>query len=204
MLRYIFVLAFIIFLFSCNTTKPVQTPELNSDTTSCQFEASLLDYTANTNCQFLFKLADGTKLLPSSMPQVDFPFFDGKKVIIGYKIYNNTRTKSECGIEDKIVEITCMEEIQETFKGPTTHEECESVKNVFINLWMPDMIASIKPQKIFEYEYSIGYLYLFKKDDTSIIYDCLGNKLCDTNDGGDCKSLIESLGKATLIQVLNN
>jgi hypothetical protein len=206
MLKYILSLPFLILIFSCNTTKSVTTPVANTNTTTCQFEAVLIDVTNNSNCQFLFRLSNGTILLPSSMPRVDFPFFNNKKVILGYREFQskNTRTKSDCGMEDKIVEITCLSEVIEEKGGPTTHDDCISIKNVYTSDWMPDTITILKPQKIFEYEYAIGFLYLFKKDETSHLYDCLGNKLCDSNDGGDCNSLIETLGKATLIQVLKN
>ena len=71
----IFVL---IFLSSCNTIKPVINDPVIIDTTQCQFEITLLDYRQNSDCQYLFQLEDGTKLMASSMPLVNIPFFDGQ------------------------------------------------------------------------------------------------------------------------------
>ncbi len=201
----IICLALFSIFISCGTSKSVGKNNIeNADTSSCQFEATLLDFTGNDNCQFLFQLADGTKLLPGEMPEVDFPFYDQKKVILGYLEYSgdNTKTISACMMEDKIVRITCLEEIKG--EEPMQMEDCESVKNVFKVDWMREVVDELKPQKIFEYDYEIGFLYLFKKREISHLYDCLGNKMCDTQDGGDCASLISTLGEAKLIQVLKN
>lgn len=193
---------------SCNTTKKtIVKSDPILDTNICQSTATMLDYTSNANCQFLFQLSDGTKLLPATMPSVEIPFFADKKVTIGYKILDNKAaiTSLSCGAEDLIVEITCIQDyVDPNNKDPKTHEDCAPVLNIFKSKWMRDVSDKLKPQKVFEYDYTVGYLYLFRKNDTSTLYDCLGNKMCDTNDGGDCTSLIETLGKAKLIQVLKN
>ena len=191
---------------ACNTTKPLASaPKI--DTTNCQYVATMLDYTTNTNCQFLLQLEDGTKLLPAVMPVVEIPFYADNKVIIGYKEieYNKSKTISDCGAEDKTVEITCMEiYVDPNDADPKSHEECKPVANIFKSTWMREVVEELKPQKVFEYEYAVGYLYLFKKNEVSTLFDCLGNSMCSTADGGDCNSLIETLGKEKLIQVLKN
>ena len=196
----------LMFLFSCKTVQPVINEAITIDTTNCQFEITLLDYRQNSDCQFLFQLEDGTKLLASAMPLVDIPFFDGQKMIIGYRAYESEHTKTnvKCQIADKVVEITCIEKVEDKLAEVTSHEDCSEVKNLFLIMWMREAVTKIKPQKIFEYVYDPGFLYLFSKGDVSYLYDCLGNAMCSTDDGGDCSSLISTLGQGKLIQVLKN
>ncbi len=193
---------------ACNTTKPLPSTETTKpfDTSICEFKATMLDFTSNENCQYLFQLEDGSKLLPATMPQVDIPFYDRNIVLIGYKSvnYDASKTNTACGKEDKIVEITCIRQYEEANTSPKTHDDCQPVKNLFKTQWMRDAVEDTKPQKVFEYDYTVGYLYLFKAQEKATLYDCLGNKMCDTDDGGDCSSLIETLGEAKLIQVLKN
>jgi len=199
-----------ILIAACTPTKviaPKETVTEVKETESCQFKTTLLDYTSDGNCGFLFQLADGTKLLPSTMPAAEFGFYDRKEVLIGYKSYDKdkTVTNSLCGKEDQVVEITCIEEyVDLNNKVPANLEDCQSVKNVFTNFWIPEVVKELKPQKIFEYDYAVGFLYLCRVGEVSHLYDCLGNKLCASDDGGDCNSLIATLGEAKLIQVLKN
>ena len=126
--------------------------------------------------------------------------------MIGYKEYEgiNAKTNVKCKIADKVVEITCIEKVDESVTVVGTHEACKEVKNLFRIMWMREVVEEIKPQKIFEYVYDPGFLYLFSKGEVSYLYDCLGNAMCSTDDGGDCSSLISTLGKGKLIQVLKN
>lgn len=192
---------------ACTTTQAVNKPEETSvspiNTEDCSIIATMKDHTDKELCQFLFQLDDGRLLSPALMPSTQMPFFDGKKIKIGYKDISAQNKGMTCDLSDKIVEVTCIEEVEEVRKV-LTHEDCQSIKNLFTVEWMRNVVQEVKPQKVFEYEYAIGYLYLFRQDSTSYLYDCLGNKMCDTNDGGDCSSLIESLGPSTLIQVLKN
>lgn len=209
MKKYIIVIA-AAFIVACTPTKVITPPQVQaeaSDVQSCQFKATLLDYTTNGNCGYLFQLDDGTKLLPSSMPSVDIGFYDRKIVKIGYKSYDeeNTETNSKCGVEDKAVEITCIEEyVDPNDNSPKNLEDCAPVKNVYKNIWMPRVADELKPQQILEYDYAIGFLYIFKVGEINHLYDCLGNEMCASDDGGDCNSLIETLGKGKVIQVLKN
>ncbi|WP_235299547.1 hypothetical protein [Portibacter marinus] len=199
--------AILIFLliYGCNTTKVLEaTNELEDETTICNHRALLVDLTNNENCGFLFQLDDGTKLLPSEMPSVDIPFIDGSYVYIGYKKYDEvkTRTNSLCGQEDVVVEITCIREYEdEKAETSLTYEDCESVRNIAKTPWMKNLNAKLKPQKIYEYDYDVGYLYLFNVNGVNYLYDCLGNQMCTTEDGGDCLSLIETLGEGKVLQV---
>ena len=204
---YLFSFLLLLFLASCNTVKPVVQEQQVNNPSECSIKAIMLDYTSNENCQYLFKLEDGSKLLPASMPNVNIPFIDGKTVLIAYSEIDASvrRTGTECGAEDKIVRVTCIKEYADpTDNTPKTHQDCEPIKNPFASFWMRPIIEEIKPQKIFEYPYTLGYIYSFKKDEHNYLYDCLGNKMCDTQDSGDCNSLINTLGDAKLIQVLNN
>jgi len=192
-------------LIGCKTSKVIQpNQELVEDTTICEQRALLLDRTGDENCGFLFQLDDGTKLLPSTMPEVDIPFIDGDYVYIGYKRYDEetTRTNSLCGQEDEVVEITCIRKYAiSDGTAPKTHEDCQPVAKIADHTWLPEVSDKLKAQKAFEFDYEIGYLYLLNANGVSHLYDCLGNKMCSTTDNGDCSSLIETLGEGKVIQV---
>ncbi len=197
----------IIFTFSACTPTKVVKPSVvveEFNTEDCINKVMLLDYTSNGNCGFLFQLEDGTKLLPATMPESSVPFVDRDFVVIGYRAFDEveTQTNSQCGIEDMVVEVLCIKPYVDLNSNiPRVHDDCKSVKNVFTNSWMPEIVQELKPQKISEYEYAVGYLYNFEVSEVSHLYDCLGNKMCSSDDGGDCKSLIETLGNETVIQV---
>ena len=196
----------ILFLCACTPTKVIKplAPSEPVSTIECTNKAMLLDYTSNGNCGFIFQLEDGSKLLPATMPETSIPFVDRDYVLIGYRTFDGmeTKTNSQCGIEDKVVEILCIEPIVEDRSNiPLVHEDCQPVKNVFTNSWMPEVVKGLNPQKISEYDYAVGYLYKFTTDGVSHLFDCLGNKMCTTTDGGDCNSLVETLGPETVIQV---
>ena len=174
----------------------------------CNAIVEIVNYTHDTDCQYLFKMEDGTLLFPGEMPKNDVPFYGGAGLKIGYEIFEQNKNdivKVACTEHDYIVKITCIEEHVLQEKGlPANHEACLPINNPYKFTWMRNSITKLKPSRVNEYAYDIGYLYEFKSNDASSIFDCLGNKICSTTEGPDCQTLIETLSKPKVILVVNN
>jgi hypothetical protein len=76
--------------------------------------ATVKDLAGLDGCQFVFELADGTRLQPvmptnddAGNPLTSFTFTDGKKVILGYEVQANMASICMAG---KMVTVTCLEE----------------------------------------------------------------------------------------------
>ena len=200
-------------LFSCSvsqkTTQSVpESPEIAFEVEGCNAIATVKNYTHENACQYLLRLEDGTLLLPGSMNVTNVPFYEGAGVKIGYQVLDKDDSvvaKSECTKHDYIVKITCMEEYVIPEPGmPETHTDCIPLNNPYKFSWMREAIAALNPSKINEYEYSIGFIYEFTVTGGSILYDCLGNKMCATVESTDCASLLETLSKPKVLLVVNN
>jgi len=217
-LLHVFICLTIFSISSCGTlgssgtaatnTSPEPKIKIPSMVEGCTAVAKVINYTHESDCQYLLKLEDGTILFPGEMPKVDVPFYEGAGLKIGYELFepkSNDVVKISCTKHDYVAKITCMEEHVIREKGlPETHDDCKPIKNPYKFTWMRDAITELQPTRVNEYPYSIGYLYEFKNSEGSSLYDCLGNKMCTTSEGPDCQSIIETLEKPKVILVMNN
>lgn len=207
-------LGFLLFVFSCNTSKKISNNQVDeimaipNVVEGCNAIAKVKNFTHEAGCQYLLELEDGSLLLPGELPVTKTPFFEGAGVKIGYEILDKDNTvvvQSTCKSYDYIVKITCIEQFIIAEDGiPQKHDECKVIKNPYTFTWMREAIAKHNPAKVNEYEYSIGYIYEFKLEDGSILYDCLGNFMCNSKDNSDCSSLLETLENPSVILVVNN
>jgi len=76
--------------------------------------ATVKDLAGLDGCQFVFELADGTRLQPvmptnddAANPLAKFTFTDGKKVTLGYEVQADMASICMAG---KMVKVTCLEE----------------------------------------------------------------------------------------------
>jgi len=76
--------------------------------------ATVKDLAGLDGCQFVFELADGTRLQPvmptkedTGNPLTNFTFTDGKKVTLGYEVQADMASICMAG---KMVKVTCLEE----------------------------------------------------------------------------------------------
>ena len=87
---------------------------------------------------------------------------------------------------------------------PKSHAECVTINNPYKFNWMRNAITSINPKLISEYAYNPGFIYEFKTDKKSVLFDCLGNQVCETGGNADCKTILDSLKDPKVILVVNN
>jgi len=195
---------------ACNSTKQVtkanNTPALPQKVEGCNSIAIVKNFTHESGCQYLFKMEDGSLILPGEMPVTKVPFYEGAGLKIGYEILNSNTDKvnTMCGSHDYVAKITCIEQYLLNEDVPASHAECQTIKDPSKFTWMREAIAKEKPNKVKEYPYSVGFIYELEFDSSSILFDCLGNQLCNTKESEDCTSLLETLSDPKVILVTNN
>ena len=193
---------------SGTSTTSDNSPKIVQKVEGCNAIVEVINYTQESDCQYLFKMEDGTLLYPGEMPKMDVPFYQGAGLKIGYEIFaqnENDVIKVSCTKHDYLAKITCMEEYVIQEKGmPENHEACLPIKNPYKFTWMRNAITNLSPTRVNEYSYSIGYLYEFKNNEGFQLFDCLGNRVCATSDGPDCQTLLETLSDPKVILVVNN
>ena len=212
-IAHTFLLSAVLLFVNCSATK-----KATADTTApssipmvvegCNAIATIQNFTNEPGCQYLFRLQDGTLLLPGELPETDVPFYKNAGVKIGYEVLDKDESivsKAVCTSQDHIVKITCIEEYVIPQDGvPTSHEDCVNIKNPYRFQWMRNAITQWNPTRINEYVYTLGFIYEVKHKDGSTLYDCLGNEMCTTKDNVDCTSLLETLESPKVILVVNN
>lgn len=214
LLFFFFILT--IFSLSCSvvnsptkTTKGEKKKTIASKVEGCKAVAKVKNFTHEAGCQYLLQMEDGTLFLPAILPETNVPFYEGAGLKIGYEILDLDKKKqisqSQCKSHDYLIKVTCLEEHVISEDGvPKKHDECITIKNPYKFNWMRTAINKKNPKRINEYQYNFGYIYEFKIKDNSLLYDCLGNYMCDTGDNSDCQSLLETLTKPKAILVVNN
>ncbi len=212
----LFYFGIIGFMVSCGTTTPKSTDNpvtteasIKQKVDGCMEIVEIMNYTHDSDCQYLLKMENGTLLFPAELPANDkVAFYNGAGLKIGYEVIEvNDKNIAQvaCKQHDYLVKVTCMEQFVIQEKGmPSTHEECVSIKNPYKFNWMRNAITSFNPKLVSEYPYNPGFIYEFKTDESSILFDCLGNQICDTNDNQDCASLLAGLTDPKVILVVNN
>ena len=105
-MRFIILLACLTCFLSCKTK-----PEASKNEQSkCKTTATVKDFSGLDGCTFLIILENGDKLLPAKLNDESFSFRDGQKIRFDYKEMKDAM--SICMAEKKIVEVTCIEEIE--------------------------------------------------------------------------------------------
>ena len=211
---FFFSCLLIVILAACTPTKKVTntiekgTPEVPKMIEGCNAIATVKNFTHESGCQYLLQLKDGTLLLPGELPETKTPFYEGAGVKIGYTILDADESvvvKTACSSHDYVVKVTCIEQFIVSEEGmPATHAECQSLNNPSKFTWMREAISQNNPTRVNEYKYSVGYIYEFKNNSGSILYDCLGNSMCNTAESTDCTSLLETLSSPKVLLVVNN
>lgn len=200
----LFVMLIVIGCGSLTKTKKTTDNALPNVVNGCEAVGMIKDFRNQSDCQFLIQLEDGRLLLPIILPSTNVPFYDGAYIKLGFEIIENNDKNVVQGVQCKafsdLVRVTCIEEhVKPNGDLPVDYAACEPIKNPYQVSWITEIIQSLIPEQVYEYDYEIGLLYEFRKDGQSILYDCLGNLMCTTKESKDCSSLIETLGKGRII-----
>ena len=105
-MRFLLLLTCLTFFLNCKTKPTV----LKDEQSKCKTVATVKDFTGLDGCTFLIILENGDKLLPAKLNNESFTFRDGQKIRFDYKEMKDAM--SICMAEKKIIEVTCIEEIE--------------------------------------------------------------------------------------------
>ena len=94
----------LLFFPSCQTKKPLTSNE------GCQVEGTVKEI-GLAGCRFLIELKSGERLFPAETNFPNFAYKAEQRIRFSYKEIKDAM--SICMAEDKIVEITCIENIKE-------------------------------------------------------------------------------------------
>ncbi|GJM32972.1 MAG: hypothetical protein DHS20C18_19730 [Saprospiraceae bacterium] len=165
----------------CNATK------ITDNEASCQHKGTVKDMSDLDGCQFLIITEKGEKLLPLNMPD-DFPLKDGQQIKFSFR--DADAMASICMAEDKIVEITCIKLLQDTY---SQNEECLNIEHPAEVGWMKKAIEDLNPDQVVKYPFqTTTWAYLFKGKNT-YLYGCTGKLICNTS-GPSTESCLKKIG----------
>ncbi len=167
--QYSFTIFLTIFI-ACNASKPQE------NNAACQFVGTVKDMRGLDGCQFLIITESGEKLLPTRVPE-GFTLQGGQEIKFGYQ--EAEAMASICMAEDKTVEVTCIELLNEE---STQKQECLNIENAIKVDWMVAAIDQYAPLQIVKYRYRTNsWAYLFKGK-KHYLYDCQGTLICESED----------------------
>lgn len=201
-MKQLLTLVFVIALISCNTNKPVEStqvaPKIEKKTPVCNTMGTVKDHTGMDGCKFLIHLENGEKWLPQKVSDQTFRFADNQKIRFGYEVVPDGA--SVCMMENKIVNITCIEEVS---TGKVN--DCAMTEDPFSVDWMKEVMEKVKPEMVISSMYKGTPNYFFSVtrccDQQSFLYSCRGKVICTDGGitGGDCKDLLKQLKNQKVI-----
>lgn len=172
--------------FSCKSSK-VKIEEIP---TKCNTHGSVRDYSNVEDCGFIIELESGMFIFPQSFKSGDkgFHFESGQSVRLDYTLLQNAI--SLCPVKGKVAEITCITKLPDR---DINCLDCDSPSSD----WMLQLISILKPNSIYKYLTDNEILYLFDCPSEKVLYNCLGNCLCQEfkNDNSKCSNFPTRTGK---------
>lgn len=198
-MKKILLLLPLILLFACKT-KQSATNTSQTQPPTCQTKAVVLDMKNLDGCQFLLQVENGEKWLPMEIADPNFQFHNKQTVLFDYE--EVTDYMSICMAENKGVNITCIKELS---KAPDLPEACTEVPNILKTAWIQKVIRQRRVFKITQYKDKSQFVYLFKANSKSYLYDCKGKSICDfdKNAQNDCTKKLSTLSNEYVIWVQN-
>lgn len=197
-------------LFSCPPpTSPIKDTKAEMEDTAkpdvisageCSTFAMVKDFTGHDGCRFLLVLNNGDKLLPNSMPLMDFKLSDNQAVNIDYTIMNDG--VSACMMESQIVSVTCISLIGQTGGIKPAKTPCVKVDNYSDSKWLKRLAGEMNPYIVTRYKYlSDGWAYLLDNGKMKKLYDCQGTLMCSVEGKAmnECTTKIKEMGEGTMI-----
>jgi len=173
----------LLFLMNCKTTPPTgdttppSTPD-NTDYTKCITDGYVKDFTGLDGCKLLVLVGD-EKWLISRIPKGHSPLQDKQTIKFGYK--DVVDGISICMAEDKIVEIVCLEIVNQGRDPKPGKKECVNTSTPKKVDWMKRLIGKHQPIQITKYPFrGDGWAYLFRTDKAKLLYTCQGHLVCES------------------------
>ena len=179
-----FICGLLFLALACNTSK-----NANSNFGKCEESGIVKDYSNLDGCKLLIEVENGEKYLPTNTTFNGITLKDGQRISFSYK--EGEAMVSICMAEDKIIELTCLELIQETSSAESP--ACQEIKDPMSVMWMASALKSHQPVQVVIYPYQREEsAYLFKGKDI-FLYDCRGKLLCETEGAAteECLQLVK-------------
>ncbi len=151
-------------------------------------------------CQFLLEEEDGTRLLATSMPKNDIQLANNLMLKISYEEVKDAM--SICMAEDKMVEVTCIENLGMTGGIKPQKKNCDKLNSPNDVAWMKALNTKIKPNLVTRHIYNDGFAYELRTKEKELIYDCQGNLICEGMIG-DCSKIKGQLREPYVIWKLD-
>ncbi len=172
-----------LFLLNCKTTPPTDTTTPPSipekiDTEKCTTEGYVKDFTGLDGCKLLVLVRD-EKWLISRVPKGHSPLQDKQTIKFGYKeIVDGI---SVCMAEDKIVEIVCLEIVNQGRDPKPGKKKCVNTTTPKTVEWIKKLIEEHQPIQITKYPFrGDGWAYLFQTAQAKLLYTCQGTLVCES------------------------
>ena len=188
-------------VLACKTKQAATTSDNQPQSETCQTKAIVIDMSKLDGCQFLLQVENGEKWLAMEISDPDFKFQDKQAILFDYE--EVTDYMSVCMAENKGVHITCIKELSKPSNLPLA---CTEVPNILKTSWIQKVIREKKVWKITQYKDNSEFVYLFKTNSKSYLYDCKGKSICELskNTENDCTKKIKTLNNEYVIWVQNS
>lgn len=163
----------LLLVFACGTPKSqVGTPNAE-DASVCKTMVEAKDFSGLDGCQILLITDDGQKLLVGeSLPGKSIEA--GKYYAIDFEVFEGMA--SICMAEDKIIRLTCLQEIK---KDRPIIKKCYNTEDVFDIPFLKREIEKNQPLRIIRFEFRGGAAYQINGEQGYKLIDCQGNNMCE-------------------------
>ncbi|MCB0522172.1 MAG: hypothetical protein KDD27_24730 [Saprospiraceae bacterium] len=187
-MRVLLFSCLMVFVFGCKTKQQAAGQD-------CGEFGIVKDFGDLDGCGLLIELDNGVLLNPAKMAG-GFKLKEGQRINFSYKKLPDMA--SSCMAEKAIVEITCIQEVND---GTSGNNDCVDTENPFAVDWMDKAIDIHNPNQIIKYKKGDGWAYLFRGIPMSFLYDCRGKLICETRSNHDeCyEEYLAKFGKGKII-----
>lgn len=185
--QYMLLFSFVVCsAFSCKTSKII----VEKEPTKCKTHGTVRDYSNVEDCGYIIEMESGMFLFPQSLKSEDknFHLEPGLNIRFDYELRPNS--VSMCPVKGKVAEITCITQLP---SRDINCIDCDSPTSE----WMIQIIDILKPKFIYKYLTDKEILYVFDCPAEKVMYDCLGNCICQEykNDNSKCPTIPTRTGK---------
>ena len=185
---------------SCDQKKAQNTMPEQAE---CNTHVMVKDYSGVDGCGLLLVTSEGEKLLPASLPKMDFELANNQALKIGFTEMKDA--VSICMMESRTIIVNCVEFVAMTGGVKPAKQQCEKVNEPFESSWMPAIVKKYKPVQIDRYEYlGSRFAYYIDAGVKKMLYDCGGTLICEVEGKAlnECTSKVKALkGRTTIWQI---
>ena len=194
MIRFFHYILFILSIMACN--KAIKSEVAAEKETI----VTVKDMHKLDGCTFLLITEEGKKLLPYKTEILPFALSDGLKMAITYKEAKNV--DGICMAEDMIIDLKTIQLISTPMKPEK--KACADIFDPVKTEWGIAAMNKDKAYRMWKYVYQDGFAYYIMGRSKNVLYDCLGNKMCEEGPTEKkCTSNIAELTQGKVVWTLD-